>query len=110
MTQTNIPNFYRATLCKHCDSPVFVRMLVRERETARCQVVQRDPRRDVVVHAAYCYRRAAVARSDNPRGLLLLGLWSNNRVANVQALPCFSSFVIGYGPAFGRLTRGTMIL
>ena len=26
------------------------------------------------------------------RGLLLLGLQSNNWVANVQALPCFSSF------------------
>jgi len=57
--------------------------LVRGRGTARRLVVQRDPRRDVVVHAAYCYRRAAVAQSDNPRGLLLLGLWSNNRVANM---------------------------
>ena len=45
------------------------------------------------IHAAYCYRRAAVARLVHPRGLLLLGLWSNNRVANVQALPCFSSFI-----------------
>ena len=36
-------------------------------------------------HAAYCYRRAAVAWSDNPRDLLLLGLWSNNPVANAQA-------------------------
>ena len=35
-----------------------------------------------------------MARSDNPRGLLLLGLRSNDRVANVQALPCFSSFIL----------------
>jgi len=27
-----------------------------------------DPRRDVVIHAAYCYRRAAVVRSVHPRG------------------------------------------
>jgi len=31
--------------------------------TARRQVVQSNPRCDVVVHAAYCYRRAAVAWS-----------------------------------------------
>jgi len=43
------------------------------------------------IHAAYCYRRAAVAWSGNPCGLLLLGLWSNYRVSNVQALLCFSS-------------------
>jgi len=44
---------------------------VRGRGTARRQVVQRNPRRDVVVHAAYCYRRAAVAWSVHPCGLLL---------------------------------------
>ena len=44
-----------------------------------------------VVYAAYCYTHAAVARSVHPRGLLLLGLWSNNWEANVQAPPCFSS-------------------
>ena len=43
------------------------------------------------IHAVYCYRRAAVAWFNNPRCLLLLGLWSNNRVANVQALPGSSS-------------------
>ena len=80
--QTNIPNFYRATLCYVMALRCSVR-LARGRGTARRLVVQRDPRRDVVVHAAYCYRRAAVARSDNPRGLLLLGLCSNNRVANM---------------------------
>jgi len=37
------------------------------------------------IYAAHCYRRAAVAWSDNPRDLLLLGLWSNNPVANAQA-------------------------
>ena len=78
-----------------CDSPVLVRPSVRpvrDRGTSRRQFVQRDPRRDVVVHAAYCYRRAAVAWSVHPRGLLLLGLWSNSRMANVQVVPCFSSF------------------
>ena len=45
------------------------------------------------IHAAYCYRRVAVAWSVRLRGVLLLGLWLNNRVANVQALPCFSSFL-----------------
>jgi len=38
----------------------------------------------VVVNAAYYYRRAAVAWSVRPRGLLLQRLWWNNRVA----LPC----------------------
>ena len=32
-------------------------------------------------------------QSDNPLGLLLLGLWSSNRVSNVQAMPCCSSFL-----------------
>jgi len=41
-------------------------------------------------HAAYCHLRAAVAWSVHPRVLLLLGLWSKYRVANVQVLPCFS--------------------
>ena len=45
------------------------------------------------IYAAHCYRRAAVAWSVPLRGLLLLGLWSNNRVANVQALPWCSSFL-----------------
>jgi len=56
---TSIPNFYRATprqrgiycVMALCSS---VRV-VRGRGTARCQVVQRHQRRDVVVHAAYCY-------------------------------------------------------
>ena len=49
---------------KLCYGPVFVRPSV-------WLVVQRDPRRDVVVNAAYCYRRAAVAWSVHPCGLLL---------------------------------------
>jgi len=55
------------------DGPVLVRPSVRlgaEGQTARRQVVKRDPRRDVV-HAAYCYSRAAVAWSVHPCGLLL---------------------------------------
>jgi len=60
---------------------VFVRPSVRlvctegPRDAKSCR--GRDPRRDVVVHATPC-------------GLLLLGLWSNNRVANVYLL-CISS-------------------
>jgi len=44
------------------------------------------------IHAACCYRCAAVSRSVHPHGLLLLGLWSNNRAA----LPCFSSLLHVY--------------
>jgi len=65
-----------------CVTPTSVR-LVRGRGTARRQVVQRNQRSDVVVHAAYCYRHAAVAWSVHPCGLLLLGLWSDNLVVNV---------------------------
>jgi len=39
--------------------------------------------RDVVIHPANCYRCTAMAWSVRPRGLLLFGLWSNNRMANV---------------------------
>jgi len=81
----------RYTVLWPCVRPSF--RLVRGRGTARRQVVQVDPRREVVVHAAYCYRRAAVAWPVHPCGILLLGLWSDNRVANVQALPCFSSYI-----------------
>jgi len=74
-----------------CDAPVLVRLSVLlgaegPRDANSC----RGTRRDVVVHAAYCYRRAAVAWSVHPCGLLLLGLWSNNRVTKVQSLPCLN--------------------
>jgi len=57
-----------------CDGPALVRASVRlgaegPRDAKSCRGT-----RDVVVHAAYCYRRAAVAWSVHPRGLLLLGL------------------------------------
>jgi len=45
--------------------------LVRGRGTARRQVVQKNQRRDVVVHAVSCYRHTAVALSVHPCGLLL---------------------------------------
>ena len=86
----NIPNFF---IARRYASTVWRRAvyivsrpcvclsvrLVRDRGTARRQVVQRDPRRDIVVqaaycsdvqqwrgraiHVAYCYRRAALLHS-----------------------------------------------
>ena len=56
---------------------------VRGRKTARRQIVQKDPHRDVVVHAAYTDTDAQQWRGRS--------IHANNRVANVQALPCFSS-------------------
>ena len=45
--------------------------LVWGRGTARRLVVQRNMRRDVVVHAVYCYRRAAVVWSVHPIGAMV---------------------------------------
>jgi len=74
-----------------CDGSVLVRLSVLLRaEGPRDANSCRGTRRDVVVHAAYCYRLAAVAWSVHPCGQLLLRLWSNNRVADVQALPCLN--------------------
>ena len=83
MTHKQIHNFFRAMLARYilCDSPVLVRLSVQLRaEGPRDAVVQRGPpRHDVIgpstrpiatdtqqwrgrsIHAAYCYRRAAVA-------------------------------------------------
>ena len=44
-------------------------------------------------HPTSSFWRRHWAQSENPLGLLLLGLWSSNRVSNVQAMPCCSSFL-----------------
>jgi len=55
-----------------CDGSVLVRLSVLLRaEGPRDANSCRGTRRDVVVHAAYCYRLAAVAWSVRPCGLLL---------------------------------------
>jgi len=83
--QIFIARRYASAVYILCDSPVSVRPCVWLGAEGLSDAKScRDPRRDVIVHAAYYYRRAAVAWSVHPPGLLLLGLWSNNRVANVQ--------------------------
>jgi len=91
--QTYIPFFSRdAMLARYilCDGPVLVRPCVLlGAEGPRDATHAEAPRREVVVHVAYCYRRSAVARSDSVRGLLLLGLWSNTRVATYRLCLAF---------------------
>ena len=79
----NIPNFLSrdTKLARYIlsDGPVLVPPSVwlgteGPRDTNLCRGI-----RDVIVRVACCYRRAAVAWSFHPRGLLLLG--SNNLVA-----------------------------
>jgi len=82
---TSIPNFYRATLCwcgiycvmALCSTAV---RLVKGRGTARRQVATSSSMRPIATDAQQW------------RGLLLLRLYGNNRVASVYALPCISSF------------------
>ena len=99
--------------------------LVRGRGTGRCQVVQRDPRRDVVIHASCYYRRAEVARSVHPCGLLLqarrsgavclstrpIAIGAMVEQPGGQRTTCFSSFLtIFVSPIIltstGRISRG----
>ena len=61
------------------------------RGTARHQLVQSDPRRRRPCGLLLQTRSSGVVGLSS--GLLLFGLWSNNRVANIQALPCFSSCI-----------------
>ena len=77
-----------------CDGPMLVRLSVLSRAEGPRDTNSYRATRDVVVHAAYLLlqtRCSGVVGLSS--GLLLFGLWSNNRVANIQALPCFSSCI-----------------
>jgi len=70
--QIFIARRYASAVYILCDSPVSVRPCVWLGAEGLSDAKScRDPRRDVIVHAAYCYRRTAVAWSVHPCGLLL---------------------------------------